>query len=377
MAITPPSQCNIPFAGFPPPQPHSGYADAVDRETWNAARPLVLAGVVLIGLVLVLLLVTRVIEFMGLFFLGAVLGVALNPLVDTLSRVRIPRVASVLMVYAIVGVLIAIFSYLAFLEVSNDALNLEIEGLREDYESLREDTALPSSEDIEGYLTSLAEQAGSGLLGQAYSFIGALFSIFTILFIALLFTITQTRMRLTLLSLVPPMERRRTDEVMAQVAKGLRGFIRGQLIAMIAVGLITYIGLTVLGVRLALLLAFIAFMMEIVPLIGPWIAFIPALIVALTDGFWTAVQVSLLYLAIQSFESYVIGPLVLSRAGKVPALLILSSLLIGGSLLGVMGAIMALPMAVILHIIFFEVVIPWTEKRYKAPAPINEPEEWA
>jgi predicted PurR-regulated permease PerM len=170
-------------------------------------------------------------------------------------------------------------------------------------------------------------------------------------------------MRVIALSFASPHQRPDFEAVLDKVAVGLRGFMRGEAIAMVIIGVVTYIGLTIIGIRLPLLLAFLAFLLEVLPLLGPWLAFFPALAIAATHGVWAMVAVSLLYLGIQAFENYIVTPMVHARESQMPAMLIFTALLIGGGLMGLMGALIALPAAVILHILFFEVLMPWNDRR--------------
>ena len=101
------------------------------------------------------------------------------------------------------------------------------------------------------------------------------------------------------------------------------------------------------------------------------IALIPAVIVGFTQGPWTGLGVLALYLAIQAFESYVLTPMVHSRESEVPAFLIFVSVVIGGALMGVLGALVALPIAIILHITYFELVKPWNRRRFGEPVDVN------
>jgi len=130
-------------------------------------------------------------------------------------------------------------------------------------------------------------------------------------------------------------------------------------------------------VDFALILAFIAFLMEAVPMIGPWIAFIPAFAVALTDSTWTAIQVSILFLGIQAFENYFVTPVIHGRGSEVPAMLIFVALLVGGALMGIMGALVALPAAVCIHVLFMELVVPLAREQVGEPPPeiVDEPLE--
>ena len=123
-------------------------------------------------------------------------------------------------------------------------------------------------------------------------------------------------------------------------------WLQGQLILMLIVGVLVYLGLMVLGVRYALLLALLAGLFEIIPLFGPVLASIPAIGLALVDGGLTqGLLVAGLYTIIQQFENQLIHPLVVSKVVGVPPLLVILALLVGARLAGFLGLILSVPVA--------------------------------
>jgi predicted PurR-regulated permease PerM len=335
----------------------------MDPATWREIRSSVLAGTVVLIVLFLILLALQMRQLIAVLFLGVVVGIALNPIVDMGRRVHVPRVLAVLLVYISVAAMTSGFLYLAAREFSSVSVSTELDELRAQYDDIQAGTALPERQQVEDAISEIARNAAGGLVNQALGVAEAFFSLLTILFTALMFTITQERMRVIGLSFVEPRKRPAVEAVLDTLAIRLRGFIRAELIAMFVIGAVTYVGLVALGIRLPLLLAFLAFLFEVLPLIGPWLAYLPALAVAAMDGIWAMVAVSFLYLGIQAFENYVVTPLVHGRESQMPAMLIFVALLVGGALMGLIGALVAIPAAVILYILFFEVVMPWNERR--------------
>lgn len=101
--------------------------------------------------------------------------------------------------------------------------------------------------------------------------------------------------------LFPELQRGRVHEVLQELGRAIQGWLLAQLISMTAMGIMIYIGLTIIGVELALVLAFLAFLLEFIPIVGPWLAFAPAALIALTGGgsqvLWVALLESVLHLA--------------------------------------------------------------------------------
>ena len=338
---------------------------------WDNARPIILAGTIVLAFLFLSLALFQIRQVLAVLFVGVILGVTLNPFVDAMARFRMPRIVAILTVYLAVAILLALVTAYGVYEFSRADLAGDIERVRADYDGMSEGTVLPTSDELESSLRSAGQNLLGGLAGQVFTVASVIGGIATILFTAILFSITQNRTREVFLSFVHPTHRERTGEMLWKYARGLRGYARGEIIAMTTIGLITFAGLSLLNVPLAVPLAFIAFLLELLPMIGPWIALIPAVIVGFTQGPWTGLGVLALYLAIQAFESYVLTPMVHSRESEVPAFLIFVSVVIGGALMGVLGALVALPIAIILHITYFELVKPWNRRRFGEPVDVN------
>jgi predicted PurR-regulated permease PerM len=149
-----------------------------------------------------------------------------------------------------------------------------------------------------------------------------------------------------LLHLVDHQHRDRAVEVLAGLGRALRGWLLGQFVSMTLIGSLVAIGLTIIGVPLAPLLGFITFLFQFVPYVGPIASGIPAVLVALTGGPQLALMTAGLYTGIQFVESYLITPLVQRKMVHLqPAVLLLSELLVG-ALAGLLGLILAAPLAV-------------------------------
>lgn len=134
----------------------------------------------------------------------------------------------------------------------------------------------------------------------------------------------------------------------SQVKIGL--WMQGQILLAVIVGMLVYLGLTILGVKYALLLAVIAAIFELIPVFGPILSAIPATIIAFVDGGVTiGLLVIGLYVIIQQFENHLIYPLVVTKVVGVPPLLVIIALLVGAQLAGFLGIILSVPVAAVLQ----------------------------
>jgi predicted PurR-regulated permease PerM len=149
------------------------------------------------------------------------------------------------------------------------------------------------------------------------------------------------------IKLVPQGKRALISEAMDESENALRLWLKGQLIAMIAVGLMTGMGLWLLGMPSAMVLGLIAGILEFIPFLGPFLAAIPALLLALAVSPDLALWVLLLYFAVQQFEGYVLTPLVQQYQVELPGVILLFSLLGFGMLFGTIGVILAAPLSVV------------------------------
>jgi predicted PurR-regulated permease PerM len=158
------------------------------------------------------------------------------------------------------------------------------------------------------------------------------------------------------LRLFPRSERARVHDACRDVATKVSAWLGGQLLLAAIIGTTAALGLWLMGVPYFYVLALVAGIGEIIPVVGPVLAAIPAIIVALTVSPALALGVAVFFFAQQQFENHVLVPKVMERQVGVSALIVIIALLIGGSLLGIVGAILAVPTAAILQVLFLELV---------------------
>jgi predicted PurR-regulated permease PerM len=156
--------------------------------------------------------------------------------------------------------------------------------------------------------------------------------------------------RVGLLKLVPARGRSLAAQALDASGRALRLWLLGRMVSMAAVGLLTWLGLMIIGVPSALTLGLLAALLEFIPFIGPILSAVPALLLGFAAGPDKAIWVALLFLAIQQFEGNVLEPLVQQRAVDLPPALLLFALVAGGLVFGVAGIILAAPLTVVLYV---------------------------
>jgi predicted PurR-regulated permease PerM len=153
-----------------------------------------------------------------------------------------------------------------------------------------------------------------------------------------------------LVRLVPPRHRPRAEQVLGAVGFHLRWWLIGRLVAMVAVGVITGAGLWAVGVPQFLVLGLVAAVLTAVPFIGPIVAAIPGVLLALMQGPTAALWALAVYALAQAVENYLLTPLVQQSTVELPPVLTILAIVLVGALFGVLGLIMATPLAVTLMV---------------------------
>lgn len=192
-------------------------------------------------------------------------------------------------------------------------------------------------------------EASAQVLGKGLRLVGSTFaavgSLVVVLFIGIFLAWQPSAYRRGFVRLFPERRRKRVREVLNAIGYVLQRWLVGQVVLMTIVGVLTWIGLHFLDVPFALPLALFAAFAEFVPYIGPIVAGIPAVLVALAERPELAIWVAGLYIAIQSVESYLLTPLIQQRAVYLPPALLLFSQVILGVTAGPLGVIVATPLA--------------------------------
>jgi predicted PurR-regulated permease PerM len=345
------------------------------RSADDLTRSILIGVLTLVGTVAALALALQLREFLAVLLLGIVVGTTLGPFVDSLARYRIPRLLSGVVVYVVLAGIISAFLGYAIPELAGEVQRLadQLDDFESDYNRLADVSPLPPWDDVQPFLQERLERVAGEVASQAVVFVNAVILTFTVFVVGLFWTISRQPAGDLFLSLLEERHRERAEHTLAVMGTRLRRYMLAEFAGMTAIGVLTYIGLTIIGMPYAFSLAAIAFLLEILPILGPWLAFIPALLVALSEGWTTTLLVCVLYLTLQQVESYVIVPVFHRRGTGMPELLILTAVLSGGSLMGILGALIALPMAVIGYTLFMEVFVPWRHARIDANAPDAQP----
>jgi predicted PurR-regulated permease PerM len=170
-----------------------------------------------------------------------------------------------------------------------------------------------------------------------------------------------SRIRAGSLKLVPKSKRERASALMDPILEKIGGYIAGQIIVGLIAGVVSFIFLAIAGVPFPVALALWVALAALIPLVGATIGAIPAVIVAFFSSTGLGIATLVFFLIYQQVENYIIAPRVMTKAVDVSPAAVLLAALIGGSLLGFVGALMAIPAAASLKLVMQEIVVPRTE----------------
>lgn len=161
--------------------------------------------------------------------------------------------------------------------------------------------------------------------------------------VGLFLTLTPSVYLKGLMHLVPLGKRDRAREVLDATGSTLNAWLMAKITSMIVIGIMTTLGLWIIGIDLALVLGVIAALLSFIPNFGPVIALIPAALIALVSGPDQLMYVVILYLGVQAFESYLLTPFLQQRLVNLPPALTISTQVLLGALAGILGIILATP----------------------------------
>jgi predicted PurR-regulated permease PerM len=186
--------------------------------------------------------------------------------------------------------------------------------------------------------------------------VGGLFGVVTVLILTFYLLVEADTLRATMLHLFPARRRPRVDAASRDITLKVSAWLGGQLFLGGVIGASSAVGLWLLGIPFFYVLALISGIGELIPVIGPFLSAIPAIAVAATVSVQKVLLVIIFFVVQQQVENHVLVPKVMSRQVGVSAVTVIVSLLIGGKLLGIAGAILAVPTAAILQVLFTEIV---------------------
>ncbi|MFZ1075224.1 MAG: AI-2E family transporter [Minisyncoccia bacterium] len=290
-----------------------------------------------------------------------VIASAIEPAVSFFTRRRMPRFISVMLVYLLVLGSIFAFLYYFFSPIIEDAANF-LSSVPQYLSTLNAATPFSNAASTAGFtsaqqqalqpfmqtLTSLQTASSYGVLQLFFTFFGGIFSSLIVVVLSFYFALQDTGIDDFLRLAMPVAHEAYAVDLWRRSQKKIGLWMQGQVLLSALVGILTYLGLLIIGVPYALLLSVFTAMAEIIPIFGSLIAGAIAAIVAYySGGLALAAIVAGLFIVINQFESNLIYPLIVRKIVGLPPLLVLVALMAGYALAGFLGSLLSVPIAAV------------------------------
>ena len=334
------------------------------------SSPLVVAvqaavGVALIGLLAVAIVVAR--QMLILTALAFFLAIGFNPLVVRLQRLGLRRGLAVTIVLLLTFALLAVFIAVTITPLAAQSAKFEqqlpeyVQQVRQHQGSLgRLDQRFHLLARVNDALSATSGGAGfaKGLLGAGSVVLDAVSGTAVVLVLFTYFLVGLPRSVRVLLRLTPRSRRSEVEPVIDAVFQRMGGFVLGNLVSSAIAGAGTFVWLEIVGVPYAGLLAVFVALVDLVPIVGSTLGGVAVSLVALTVSLQVAVATAIYYVVYRFLEDYLINPRIFGRTVDLPGLVTIVAILLGGSLLGVIGALFAIPVAATVRFVLQEYVYP-------------------
>ncbi len=299
-----------------------------------------------------------------LLLVSLLLAAVIDPFADWMQKRKLPRGLAVVLVYIVVAAIVTGASLLVVPSMVEESSELFAEYAPYiEQASGFEDLSLALQQGLfdKDFAEIIETARESGLADAWPDFVSFLFSAFgglltgiLILILAFYFVIEEDALKKTLASITPNKHRARLRKVLAKARTRIGFWLRGQLLLMLIIFLITYAILSLLGVPFALVLAIIAGLLEIIPFLGPTIAAIPAIVIAFSVSPVQAAFVTISYFLIQQLEGDYLTPKIMQKVAGLNPISSIVALLIGFKVAGVIGALLAIPVTMVLGVLWSE-----------------------
>jgi predicted PurR-regulated permease PerM len=336
----------------------------------NSRSPFRIAVGASFGVLIVALAAESVIKARSVLVLIAVsafLAIGLNPMVEWLQTHGIGRKASVALISLGFLLFFGGAGYAVAQPVASQAHNLanglpaEAQHLRDTNKTFRDldkrfqlvDKITKAAND-----SNLKTKVTNGVIGAAGVAVSALFNFFTVLVLTLYILANYPTIKRTAWRIAPRSRRPRVGLLGDEILRRVGGYVLGNIVTSIVIGVVTFGFLMAIGVPNAAPIALFVAIFDIIPLVGATIAGIVTVIIALFHSLPAGIATAIFYIVYQQFENYVLVPRVMKKTVDVSPLTTIIAALLGGALLGIVGALVAIPIAAAIQLMAQEVFVP-------------------
>lgn len=296
-------------------------------------------------------------DVLVILFFAIVIASAVHPFVNWLEEKRIPRLLSVIFFYLIFASLLVMFFSLviptAAFEVNQLAQTLpkffsEISNALEGAQSSGYSNFVTTLQNTLDSSSQFLAISSASILNFVVGIFGGIVSFLAILVISFYLSVMRQGVPDFLRSVLPDAYERYAIGLWRRAEHKVGRWFQGQLLLALSVGLTVFVGLSLFNIKYALILGIIAMIFELVPVVGPVMSAIPAILLAFSQSPSLGIWVTVFYVVLQQAESHLLAPMILGKTVGLHPVTVVIALLIGAKLAGILGILLAVPAAVII-----------------------------
>lgn len=298
-------------------------------------------------------------DVLVIFLFALIIASAISPFANWLDEKGFPRLLGVLLLYLVVLALIVGVLSLIIPYVSQDISQLTstlpqlVAKVSTSLDKVQQGSPqyLDFLSEIQNILQGFSDylqQSSQSILGLVISIFGGVMSAIAILIISFYLSVTKKGIENFLGSIVPEKYEDYAIDLWKRAEFKVGLWLQGQLLLGLIMGLLVYVGLSLMDIKFALILGFLAAIFEIVPIVGPVLAAIPAIFLAFLQSPTLGLWVIVFYVIIQQLENHLLVPVVLGKTVGLNPVVVIIALLVGQQLAGIPGMILSVPVATII-----------------------------
>ena len=351
----------------PTPEPDSSRPPAPASPRWPPVSYWVWTTLAVVATLLVVAAARRVTHILILVVIAFVLAVGLDPAARWLGRFRVRRGWAVTIIFAGFALFLALFVALLIPPLVREIRQFAgaLPGYLDDLQRRNDWIGNLArhgevSAKVQQFVADIPQRVGRSfntIIGFAGTVFGRIFDLFTVSILTIYFMLSFPQLRHTVASFTRPQYRAQVDRVLQRSLEKIGGYVSGNLITSAACGVLTVLGLLAIGVPYAVPLGLWAGVADLIPQVGAYLGAIPAILVGLAKGPAYGIAAAAWFTAYQQFENYILAPRVYKNSIDLSPAAVIVSTLIGGTLAGFAGALLALPVAATIKVVMSDVVL--------------------
>lgn len=298
-------------------------------------------------------------DILAIMFVVFIIVAALNPVIARMQK-RVPRILAVTLVYfglfiVLITVSTVLFQPLATqISILAEIIPTKVNSVMPFFERLKDGNELirDITSNLQQFSGTISTFSGN-IISTTFGIFGGIFTVFTVMVLTFYLLLEEAAAKQFLDNILVGQQKARLMGVLQKISLKMGAWVRGQLMLMVIIGVLDLVVLLILGVQSPLPLALWGGLMEVIPYLGPILGAIPAVVVALVAGspLQALLVAILMIVVIQQLEGQFLVPKVMQKAVGLSPVVVILALLVGGKLMGILGALLAIPIAAIIAVL--------------------------